>query len=473
MPRRPGPLTPPTEGASIRLVEAVARRTALRLARLRRRLEGAALAALLARVEVKLASLDPDARRDVLHGPDLRGWLSEAELWSDVVAAAARGGTRRLFDRISRSEHLVTLLPSGRIDPRFPARARRLARRRLRAARADLSALLCGLHLAFPAAPGGEAPFEAILEARPEPEQGRPAHRIDLGCVAGPAGPLGIEAGAGRVRVRWDGAALEIVAGGRREVVPRAALFLRDSLKADGVLVRRPRIPGTPILLAPEVVSSPRTLVVRRDVPGLGDRLAAAMRLVAIAWPQAHGEIVRRTAMVVPIRERGLVSYSLAARPGVSFINVQGKPALTLADDLLHETAHHLLHDAQEIRRDLLAGPETEEVQAFDSPWRRARRPLHGILHGAFTFHFRAELFTRLLRARALRPRLMGPFLGEADVRFLRRERRRELSMIARSLRDLGQARSSGLLTPAGRRLVSDLRAWHRRLVAGRPGGLR
>jgi HEXXH motif-containing protein len=123
--------------------------------------------------------------------------------------------------------------------------------------------------------------------------------------------------------------------------------------------------------------------------------------------------------------------------------------------------------------RDVAPGPDTEEVQAFESPWRRSRRPLHGLLHGAFTFHFRAELFTRLLRARARRPRLMAPFLSKADVRFLRRERRRELSMIARSLRDLGTAQRAGLLAPAGRRLVAGLRAWHRRLGAGMAGGSR
>jgi hypothetical protein len=441
------------------------------MARLRRRLSpgGHPLGALLAGVEAKLLTLEPASRRSLLHGPDLRGWLSEAELWSDIAASARQEDRRRLFELVSRSEHLVALLPSGRIDAGFQARALRLAQHRLQASGSDLAAILCGVHLAFPAERGS---FEAILEARPDPEQGRPAHRIDLGCVAGPAGPLGIETGrARRVRVRWDGVALAIGARGRRSFVPRAALFVRGAFGAGGPIVRRPRIPGTPILLAPEVVSSPRALVVGRDVPDLGDRLAMAMRLLAIAWPQAHREIVRRTAMVVPVREKGLVSYSLAARPGVSFINVTGKPPLHLADDLLHETAHHLLHDAQEIERYLVRGPDTEEVQAFDSPWRGTRRPLHGILHGVFTFHFRAELFTRLLEERARRPRLLTPFLSEADVRFLRRERRRELSMMARSLRDLGQARSAGLLTPAGRRLVLGLRAWHRRLGAWRLSG--
>jgi len=51
---------------------------------------------------------------------------------------------------------------------------------------------------------------------------------------------------------------------------------------------------------------------------------------------------------------------------------------------------------------------------------------------------------------------------------FLRRELRRELSMIGRALKELDQASRSGLLTPAGRALVRSLRAWRLRLA--RPG---
>jgi HEXXH motif-containing protein len=231
-------------------------------------------------------------------------------------------------------------------------------------------------------------------------------------------------------------------------------------------LVRRRLVPGTALLLSPALRSSPRRLAVGAEIEGLDRRLARALRLVRLAWPAAHREILARTGMVVPIRETGLVSYSLAARPGVSFINVTGKSTIALADDLLHETAHHLLHDLQEVTRLLRGGPDTEETQAFDSPWRGTRRPLHGILHGAYTFLFRADLFARLLETRRRLPGVLGPLLGRGGTAFVARELRRELNLCARAQRDLGVAARAGLLTPDGRALVRALEAWRRRIAS-------
>ena len=223
-------------------------------------------------------------------------------------------------------------------------------------------------------------------------------------------------------------------------------------------------LPGTSILLAPVVLSSPRRLRVLREDRGLGQRLASALRIVRMSWPEAHREIERRTFMVVPISEPGTVSYSMAARPGISFINVTGKSLIDLADDLLHETAHHRLHDLQGTADFMVPGPETLEAQAFDSPWRGTRRPLHGLLHGAYTFLFRAELFRRVLRMLRERPQAAGAGFKTSGRAFVRRELRREKRMIAAALRELEKASRSGLLTPAGRKLVRGMRAWSARL---------
>src|SRR5207244_3649823 len=69
------------------------------------------------------------------------------------------------------------------------------------------------------------------------------------------------------------------------------------------------------------------------------------------AWPGAGREVRVRTRLVLPLDEPGLVSFSMASRPGVSFLNVRGKTILDLADDLLHETAHHRLHAIEERSR--------------------------------------------------------------------------------------------------------------------------
>jgi len=435
----------------------------------------AALAALVGESRAVLAGLPAPARRRVLCGPDLRGFLSEAETWIDVLrlAAPAEPDAVPLFERISRTEHLLTLVPAGRLDAAFPARARALALERLAALASDLGALLLGLRLAATASP---RPLAVALTFRESAEQGRPADRIDLGTFAGPAGPLGLLAGVApgrragsRLRARIERGLLTLRLPGRQALlIPAAGSPLASP---HPILARRRLIPGSTMLLAPALRPGPRRMGVGRDLPGLAHRLARALRLLRQAWPEAHRDVVARTVMVVPVREPGLVSYSLAARPGISFINVHDKRTLELADDLLHENSHHLLHDLQETVRLLAPGPATEEVQAFHSPWRGTLRPLHGILHGTFTFLFRAELFARILDAHARRPRVVAPLLGPGGAAFVRRELKRELAMLQRGLADLGTAAAHRLLTPAGRELAAALRAWHRRRrpAAARP----
>ena len=497
-------------GGDPRLVAEETRRTMARLDRVGRRLargdhparrsrDPFAAAPILAAFGRAITSLPHPERASAVAGPDVRGFLGEAELWIDVLDLAAalrrrarhgrRSGSRRrvqerLFDRIARTEHLATLLPAGRIDAGFASRAGRFARVRIRQALADLAALVVGLRLA---GAGGD-PFETRLEFRADPEQGRPAGRIDLGAVAGPAGPLSIVASGRlrrrpRVRARLVARTLVLTSPGLSPIVLPAAgsrLSATDLPSIEALrsaprgrpalrLARRPMIPGTSIILAPRVDSSARRLEVRREIPGLGMRFAAALRIVRLAWPEAHREITARTFMVVPVRERGLVSYSLASRPGVSFINVSGKTLLDLADDLLHESAHHRLHALEEVQTLLTPGPETDEVQAFDSPWRGALRPLHGILHGGYTFLFRAELLQRVLRAARARPRLLGPLLRPRGADWIRRELRREEVMIASALRDLGDAARQGLLTADGRRLLASMRARALDLTSARP----
>lgn len=470
-----GQLAPPDPEAAARLDTRVAAATAARLRRLARRLALSDTEPLDRLLESMLAILRAIPRRlriQALRGPDLRGFLAEAETWLQVARLAAAVEKTRpgeparvaaeaaLFERISRTEHLAHLVPRGRIDPGFAARARRFAGARLRRLEDDLGAALVGLRLA---AGPAEAAINATIRAGASAEQGRPAGRIDLGSIAGPAGPLGLRARPGvPIRLSLRRGLLRVDArGGRPLFVPAAGTLLAGE---SPLLVTRRRIPGSPILLAPALRSTPRALGVGGDLPGLDARLGRALRLVRLAWPEAHRDLLARTVMVVPVREPRLVSYSLADRPGISFINVHAKPALVLADDLVHENAHHLLHDLEAVTRLVPPGPEAEEVQAFDSPWRRERRPLRGILHGSFTFLFRAALFARLLETRAARPRLLAPLLGRRGDTFLRRELRREIDLVGRGLADLHRAGAARLLTRDGRALLRQMNAWHGRI---------
>jgi hypothetical protein len=345
----------------------------------------------------------------------------------------------------------------------------------LRDSVADLAAFVVGLRLAFPCSRA----LRLRLRFREEPEQGRPAGRIDLGAVMTDAGYLAIRPHP------FDGAPPVVDAflrnrrlilrapGHRPMTIPAAGSALRHPEGRgtrtgfmDGLpweLVRRRRIPGTRILLAPSLLSGARRLKVNGEICGLGERLARALRVVQLCWPEGHREILLRTCMVVPVREKGLVSYSLASRPGISFINVFGKSILELADDLLHETAHHRLHDIEELAPLLRRGPDTEEVQAFASPWRGTRRPLHGLLHGTYTFLFRAELFARILSLSRRRPRLLGTVGGRQKQMWIRAELRREIEHLRGALRDLGGASRSGLLTAEGRSMLRAVRAGYAR----------
>jgi hypothetical protein len=494
------------EGPEFRIDTRVARRSALRLGRARRALTSPPLSErlpeagpILDALRAALASLPAADRRRFLHGPDVRGFLAEAEIWTRVWRLASKTaggfGDRRalveLFERVSRTEHLGALVPFGRIDRWFPARSARFSILRLRESLAEIAAFLLGLRLAFP----GPGRLGVTLEFRENQDLGRPRDRIDLGAVAGPAGPLAVVP-AGPRAARWTdpprrvgailvGRTLGLKSAGRRETIlpaagsplrhpddpsprrrmPSAGSLTGRSGPADSFrLVRRDTIPGTPILLGNIVDRRPRSPVVRRGAGGLGRRLARALRIVQIAWPQGHRAILARTWMVVPIREEGTVSYSLPSRPGVSYINDSGKPPLDLADDLLHETAHHRLHDLQEIVDLLRPGAATEEAQAFDSPWRGSKRPLHGLLHGTYTFLFRAELLQRVHRLALSRPKLLAPYLQRRNAAWIRRELRREISMLSAALRDLERAARDGLLTPAGERLVRSIRLEHARL---------
>ncbi|HET8947420.1 MAG TPA: hypothetical protein VFQ07_10590, partial [Candidatus Polarisedimenticolia bacterium] len=119
-------------------------RTLRRLRRLERRLGARPALRRLVGVLARLVAAAPTSlRRRVLHGPDLRGFLSEAETWCDMLDRSRPGAPPdRLFDLVARTEHLTALVPKGRLDSGFPARARRLAMLKLRGIEGEAAALI-------------------------------------------------------------------------------------------------------------------------------------------------------------------------------------------------------------------------------------------------------------------------------------------------------------------------------------------
>ena len=200
----------------------------------------------------------------------------------------------------------------------------------------------------------------------------------------------------------------------------------------------------------------PRTVI--RTEQKQVERIARAWRIIEAAWPEGEVVLALLTSRIVPLKAKGVVSFSYRHRPGLSFINCFDRDNLDLIDDLIHENSHHHLNL---LLRKYVMYHGDHNQQIFYSPWRRSLRPLRGILHAAFTFTMGAMLFERLStwasgRGGAARWKEAG--LSRRDL--LRAEFRclEEVESVRYSLYDLHYAdHHLGWLTGSGRRLVAQL----------------
>ena len=187
-------------------------------------------------------------------------------------------------------------------------------------------------------------------------------------------------------------------------------------------------------------------------------RIRRAWTIIQEAWPEGQEVLALLTARIIPLKAKGVVSFSYRHRPGLSFINCFDRDNLDLIDDLIHENSHHHLNLF--LRKQILFHRDRNQ-QIFYSPWRRSLRPLRGILHAAFTFAVGAMLFERLSTwasgpgslARWTRAGLSARDLQRARFRCLE-----EVESVRYSIQDLEYAgRHLKWLTGSGRRLVTQL----------------
>ena len=394
--KRPAGVLPPDNA---RMIERIVARNARRLARVERLLEprNATEREALRALAATRAWLSGVQRTLFLFGPDLRAWLDASE--DALFFSHPPRSQRALLERLAQGPWLGTVLPSGRFERTSSKRARALGRRLQQDALRRLPVVL-----AFNAPPGScFGPFP--LHAEDESGEIHMPFPVPLTLTIQDRARLSLDSGA---------------------PVPRGGA-LRWSL--------RPVIDGSGIILARRAIAGRSGLRPGPRVAGLERRLGLALGLVRRAWPAAWREILLHTCVVIPLKERGTVSYSQPSRPRVSYINVEGKSLVDLADDLLHETAHHRLHALEEL------GPLVKDdgEPRYVSAWRGTLRPLRGILHGAYTFTWRAELFARMLSLDERLPRA-----------WIARQLRMELDALKRTLADLAGARRLGLLTPQG-----------------------
>jgi len=187
-------------------------------------------------------------------------------------------------------------------------------------------------------------------------------------------------------------------------------------------------------------------------------RIKRAWTIIQEAWPEGHEVLTLLTARVIPLKAKGVVSFSYRHRPGLSFINCFDRDNLDLIDDLIHENSHHHLNLL--LRKQILFHGDRNQ-QIFYSPWRRSLRPVRGILHAAFTFAMGAMLFERLSTwasgpgglARWTRAGLTSRDLQRARFRC-----HEEVESVRYAIQDLEYAgRRLKWLTGSGRRLVTQL----------------
>jgi len=434
-PSRVAPFLPPESKA---LDAAIARRNGARARRLV--VDLAAFGTTPARREAirafraTLGSLRGVSRARWLRAPATRAWLAGTEYALALAAPPARVDDDVLFELVGRGPHLRELMPGGGLDRRFRRRAAALGERLLSRSLATLPLLLARL------TPAGArfGPFEPDISEDGEEARRKGEIHLDL--------PVPLEM---RLKGRTP---ILLVPGGLSPMGRRRALDLRP----------RTTIEGTDLVFSRQVVSTRRGLRPGPQVPALARRLGRAMTLLKLAWEEGHAEVLAHTRVVVPLVEKGTVSFSLPERPGVSYINFHGKTIVDLADDLLHESAHHRLHGLEEIGGAL---DRDDGEPRYRSPWRRSIRPLHGILHAAYTFTWRAELLRRLHVLA-----LSGKAPCAVPLSWLSSEIDFEIGSLRYSLASLADARRRGLLTPAGESLRRAIASRVARIAAAWPG---
>lgn len=132
-----------------------------------------------------------------------------------------------------------------------------------------------------------------------------------------------------------------------------------------------------------------------REMKEFSHRIEIALKVIKRFSPSSWKRFSAFTEVIIPIKQKELVSYSHQDLPGYSMINLYHRDFVDLMDDLLHENGHHHLNYYLNLGK-LIDEPQD---QIYYSPWRRTPRPLRGIYHAYFTFFWAFKLFADLARA--------------------------------------------------------------------------
>jgi hypothetical protein len=136
----------------------------------------------------------------------------------------------------------------------------------------------------------------------------------------------------------------------------------------------------------------PNCIAGEKRIEEFKKNISLALLNIKKASPHLYATFKSFTHTIVPVNEKGIVSYSMQSLPGYSSINMFDRDRLDLMDDLLHENGHHYLNTFLN-HQDLI---NEDDDKIYYSPWRKALRPIRGIYHAVFTFFWALELYYHL-----------------------------------------------------------------------------
>ncbi len=176
-------------------------------------------------------------------------------------------------------------------------------------------------------------------------------------------------------------------------------------------------------------------------------RIKTAIDHIKRFSPTCYSVFSEFTKIIVPIREQGIVSYSMDNLPGVSCINMSDRDYVDLIDDLVHESGHHFLNCI--LGSSELINEDDEKI--FYSPWRKSLRPIRGLYHAVFTFYWAMRLFGDLAQSE------VKSELDEDQWQKVLQRTIEEAYMISFCAPQLEEAFKRKKVTKAGRDLIAPI----------------
>ncbi|MBA2404407.1 MAG: hypothetical protein H0V66_06525 [Bdellovibrionales bacterium] len=189
-----------------------------------------------------------------------------------------------------------------------------------------------------------------------------------------------------------------------------------------------------------------------KEMKNFSTRIEVASKVIRKFSPDSWERFSAFTEVIIPIKQKELVSFSHQELPGTSMINLYHRDFVDLLDDLLHENGHHHLNYYLNL--------ETLIQEPIDciyySPWRRTLRPLRGIYHAYFTFFWAFKLFSDMANSKDI-DSIWYTFSQKEKEKITWRAVE-EFWMLEYTFKDLQWARKQNLISDLGWDLIKEQR---------------